>query len=163
MVYVSSMSLAAYYMDRSRFVVLKHTQPASQIPLSRRQYLSGGDLPSDSVDVHYDLMLESAGGLLTFAVPKAPSTSHPTLPAIKLPLHREAYLDHEGPVSGNRGIVKRVISGTFALIEIAPQVVLEGRFEKLTVELFARDSETPLRLVLKRMEQDKFEITCRTN
>ncbi len=147
-------------MDRSRFVVLKHTQPASQIPLSRRQYLTGNDLPSDSVDVHYDLMLESEGGLLTFAVSKKPSANHTKLPAIELPLHRDAYLEYEGPVSGDRGTVNRVMAGTFALIEIAPQTSLEGRFEKLTIELLPADSAEPLRLVLKRVEQDRFQITC---
>lgn len=160
MVCVSSISLAACCMDRSRFVVLKHTQPASQIPLARRQYLNGDDLTSDSVDVHYDLMLESEGGLLTFAVPEKPSTSRLTLPAIKLPLHRDVYLEYEGPVSGNRGTVMRVMAGTFALIEIAPQVSLERRFEKLTIELFPSDQEKPLRLALERLEQDKFQLTC---
>lgn len=147
-------------MDRSRFVVLKHTQPASQIPLSRRQYLIGDDLPTGSMDVHYDLMLETEGGLLTFAVAKKPSTSHPALPAIQLPLHRADYLEYEGPVSDGRGTVQRVMAGTFALIEVAPQMSLEGRFEKLTIDLFEGDHEKPLRLALERVEQDKFELTC---
>ena len=149
-------------MDRSRFVVLKHTQPASQIPLSRRQYLAGDGPPSDSVDVHYDLMLESEGGLLTFALPQAPSIGHPTLPAIGLPLHRADFLEYEGPVSGDRGAVKRVMSGTFSLIEIAPQMSLEGSFEKLSIELFPEE-EKSLRLVLERIEQDKFQLTCGAN
>ena len=147
-------------MDRSRFVVLKHTQPASQIPLARRQYLFGGDLPSDSMDVHYDLMLESEGGLLTFAVPQKPSTGHLTLPAIKLPLHRDVYLDYEGPVSGDRGTVQRVMAGTFALIEISPQTNLEGSFEKLTIELFPSDQERSPRLALEQVDGDKFQLTC---
>lgn len=150
-------------MDRSRFVVLKHTQPASQIPLSRRQCLNGDDLPAGSMDVHYDLMLESAGGLLTFAVAKKPSASHPAQPAIKLPLHRADYLEYEGPVSGDRGTVQRVMAGTFTLIEIAPQTSLEDSFEKLTLELFPSDQENPLRLVLERVDQDKFELTCSDN
>ena len=154
-------------MDRSRFVVLKHTQPASQIPLSRRQYLAGGalpsdDLPADAVDTHYDLMLESADGLLTWAIPKQPSISHRTLPAIQLPLHRDAYLEFEGPVSDNRRTVKRVIEGTFELLEVVPPKSLEGRFERLTVELFS-DGAQPLRLVLERLEQDKFQLTCSTS
>ena len=147
-------------MDRSRFVVLKHTQPASQIPLARRQYLNGDDLTSDSVDVHYDLMLESEGGLLTFAVPKIPSTSHLTLPAIKLPLHRDVYLEYEGPVSGDRGTVQRVLAGTFAIKEISPQTSLEGSFEKLIIELFPSDQEKSLRLALERTDQNKFQLTC---
>jgi len=121
-------------MDRSRFVVLKHTQPAGQIPVSRRQFLGGDDLSSDSLDVHFDLMLESEGGLLTWATTQPPSAKHPTLPAIQLPLHRATYLQYEGPVSNNRGTVQRVMSGTFSLIEIVPQMSLEDRFKILTIE-----------------------------
>ena len=141
-------------------MVLQHTQPASQIPRARRQYLIGDDLPSDSEDVHYDLMLESEGGLLTFAAAKPPSTSHPTLPAIKLPLHRDVYLEYEGPVSNSRGTVQRVMAGTFALIEIVPQTSLEGSFEKLTIEIFPSDQEQSLRLALEQVEGNKFQLTC---
>ena len=147
-------------MDRSRFVVLEHTQPASQIPVSRQQYLAGKDLDLDSVDVHYDLMLESEGGLVTFAVARKPSISHPTFPAIKLPLHRDIYLEYEGVVSNNRGTVQRVMAGTFALIEIVPQMSLEGHFERLIIELFSTGQENALRLVLEHVEQENFLLSC---
>ena len=147
-------------MDRSRFVVLEHTQPASQIPVSRQQYLAGKDLDLDSVDVHYDLMLESEGGLVTFALARKPSISHPTLPAIKLPLHRDIYLEYEGGVSNNRGTVQRVMAGTFALIEIVPQMSLQGHFERLIIELFSTGQENALRLVLEHVEQENFLLSC---
>jgi len=37
--------------------------------------------------------------------------------ATALPDHRKEYLEYEGPVSGNRGSVKRVDQGKFELIE----------------------------------------------
>lgn len=148
-------------MDRSRFVVLEHTQPASQISLERRQYLAGSDTTqATELDLHYDLMLQSEGGLVTFAVASKPSISHPTVPAIHLPLHRGFYLEYEGAVSNNRGTVQRVMSGTFALIEIVPQTSLECRFEKLTIELFPSEHEKKLRLVLEQVELEKFQLSC---
>jgi hypothetical protein len=37
-----------------------------------------------------------------------------TIPADKLPDHRLAYLDYEGPVSGGRGEVVRAANGSYA-------------------------------------------------
>jgi hypothetical protein len=147
-------------MDRSRFVVLEHTQPASQIPLSRRQYLNSKTLDSDSVDIHYDLMLECESGLVTFAIPEKLSSDHTALPAMKLPLHREAYLDYEGTVSDDRGTVRRAMVGTFETIEIVPQVSLEDSFKKLVIEIIADDQKKMLRLVLEQVEHEKFELSC---
>ncbi len=150
-------------MDRSRFVVLKHTQPASQIPLPRRRYLASDDRPQASADVHYDLMLESHRGLLTWAVAKIPSASHPTLRAFELPLHRDFYLDYEGRVSNDRGTVERVMAGRFELIEVVPKVSLEERFQKITIKLWPNDTEGALQITLQRLEQNKFQITCHEN
>jgi len=144
-------------MDRSRFVVLKHTQSANQIPLYRRQHLADDDLTLLNQDFHYDLMLESASGLLTWAMAKTPNANCPRLPAIALPLHREVYLDFEGAISENRGTVERVMAGTFKLLAVEPPVSLEDRFEKLTVELFPNNAQ-PLQLMLERLEQDKFQL-----
>ena len=38
-----------------------------------------------------------------------------TVPAERLADHRLAYLDYEGPVSGDRGHVRRLDAGTFAV------------------------------------------------
>ncbi len=37
--------------------------------------------------------------------------------ALELPPHRVAYLDYEGEVSGNRGVVRRVHRGTLIVME----------------------------------------------
>jgi hypothetical protein len=78
-----------------RFAILRHeTPPGSPRPL------------------HWDLLLEDAGTLLTWALTEPPATGRP-IAAEALANHRTAYLDYEGPVSGNRGTVTRWDTGTF--------------------------------------------------
>jgi len=78
-------------MSATRYVVLHHT---------------GFGEP------HYDLMFESSPGgtLTTFRAPDWPPVAGDAL--TRLGDHRRAYLDYEGPVSNNRGEVKRAASGT---------------------------------------------------
>ena len=69
-------------------------------------------LRHDGIDhPHFDLMFETAPGsqLATWRSDVWPIT-RPT-PVERLPDHRAAYLDYEGPVSNNRGRVSRVESG----------------------------------------------------
>jgi hypothetical protein len=78
-----------------RYVVLHHT---------------GIDEP------HYDLMLELAPGasLATWRLPAWPPA--PGDQFLPLAAHRRDYLEYEGPVSHNRGHVRRVAGGTFAIL-----------------------------------------------
>ncbi len=79
--------------------------------------------------VHWDLMLEAGESLRTWAV-DAPIVPDVELSARALPNHRAVYLDYEGPISGGRGTVRRVDSGSFESIEWRDdlvQVRLEGR------------------------------------
>jgi hypothetical protein len=64
---------------------------------------------------HYDLMLESGRALATWQLPSDPAdlAAGQGLPAKRLPDHRRAYLTHEGPVSRQRGHVRRVEEGTY--------------------------------------------------
>jgi hypothetical protein len=66
---------------------------------------------------HFDLMFESepGGKLLTWRSAVWPLV-HET-PLVQLGEHRRAYLDYEGPVSGNRGHVRRVVGGTFKWLQ----------------------------------------------
>jgi len=66
--------------------------------------------------VHWDFMLETEGRLRTWAV-DAPIEPGVELPARALPDHRLAYLTYEGPVPGGRGVVRRVDSGAFRMLE----------------------------------------------
>lgn len=74
---------------------------------------------------HWDLMLENRGVLLTWALPDLPPGPLPAsferLGIRRLPDHRIAYLEYEGPVSNNRGTVKRVDFGEYQLTELASE------------------------------------------
>jgi hypothetical protein len=63
-------------------------------------------------DPHYDLMFEitPGGPLATWRANGWPVSSGDYV--VRLPDHRNTYLDYEGPVSGDRGTVRRVATGT---------------------------------------------------
>ena len=65
---------------------------------------------------HYDLMLElkPGGPLTSWRLRGWPLAG--TTPLTPLPDHRRDYLTYEGPLSGDRGVVRRVASGTFDLV-----------------------------------------------
>ncbi|MBA4016686.1 MAG: hypothetical protein C0483_05815 [Pirellula sp.] len=78
-----------------RYVVLRH-----ELPLDSER-------PS-----HWDFMLESGEVLRTWALLQRPDTSEPQI-AEALVDHRLAYLEYEGPVSGDRGCVVRWDAGIY--------------------------------------------------
>ncbi len=80
-------------MQKKRFVILEHATPS---------------------DVHWDVMLEAEGALSTWSIsPREIPVRSFRCFVTKLPDHRLAYLDYEGEVSGGRGSVRRVDSGTY--------------------------------------------------
>lgn len=93
----------------SRFVILHHLLDDSE---------------------HWDLMLEQGEVLLTWQLLRDPTDpSNFPIPALRIGDHRKAYLNYEGLVTGNRGTVRRVDSGTVEFEENTPQyhrVVLHG-------------------------------------
>ena len=87
----------------SRFVVLIHDHP----------------------ELHWDFMLENEAALRTWRLAHQPLEPGP-IKAEVLADHRLAYLHYEGPVSGNRGTVRRFDRGEFALVtESAERIVIE--------------------------------------
>ncbi|WP_165066208.1 DNA polymerase ligase N-terminal domain-containing protein [Paludisphaera rhizosphaerae] len=81
------------------------------------------------IGVHWDFMLERDGVLKTWAL-DAPPAPGPEREARHLPDHRTAYLEYEGPVSQNRGWVRRIDEGVYTSIEWGEDLVhvrLEGR------------------------------------
>ena len=64
------------------------------------------------VGTHWDLMLQDARDLRTWAL-DAPPALDVDIPARELAAHRLIYLDYEGPISADRGEVRRVAAGTF--------------------------------------------------
>src|SRR5438105_445251 len=73
-----------------RFVILEHDHPS----------------------LHWDLLLE-AGEMLRAWRLAAPPAVNQVVAATANTDHRLLYLDYEGPVSGNRGTVKRWDAGSF--------------------------------------------------
>ncbi|MBW3596467.1 MAG: hypothetical protein KY475_04235 [Planctomycetes bacterium] len=95
-----------------RYVVLHHQTP-----------------PEFGRPTHWDLMLESGGVLRTWALAEAPQPGK-VVEAMRLPDHRLDYLEYEGPVSGNRGVVSRWDAGEYQIArETADEfvIVLSGR------------------------------------
>ena len=89
-----------------RFVILEHDHPF----------------------LHWDFMLEIAGVLRTWRLPEPPR-AEVMQTATALGDHRLAYLEYEGPLSGERGRVKRWDCGVFSWVlceEDQLQVALKG-------------------------------------
>ncbi|NBR06186.1 MAG: hypothetical protein EBT92_10485 [Planctomycetes bacterium] len=63
---------------------------------------------------HFDFMLEKQGILESWRLNRLPGNA-PFI-AEKIPDHRLEYLEYEGPVSNDRGFVKRMDSGNYELI-----------------------------------------------
>ena len=76
-----------------RFVVLEHDHPTT----------------------HWDFMLEAGAVLRTWRLNAPPEPSR-SVEAEASYDHRAVYLDYEGPVSGNRGTVRRWDAGTFTWV-----------------------------------------------
>ena len=81
--------------------------------------------------LHYDLMLSDGDALATWQLSTRPQSAAPgqSVRARRLADHRAAYLTYEGPVSRNRGQVKRIDEGSYECIEKTPlrwAVRLEG-------------------------------------
>jgi len=76
-----------------RFVILRHDSPR---------------------DEHFDFMLEAGDVLKTWALPHLPEAGI-EMDCEALADHRLAYLDYEGPISGERGNVTRWDRGAYTL------------------------------------------------
>ena len=92
-----------------RFVILEHDHPA----------------------LHWDLMLERGGALQTWRLARPPLRPHAAILAAALPDHRLAYLDYEGPVSGDRGTVTRWDRGEYEPTETADELILNLAGERV--------------------------------
>lgn len=105
-----------------RFVVLRHNAPRG---------------------LHWDLMLEAAGALRTWALSAEPRCGA-TVAAEVLADHRLAYLDYEGPVAGDRGTVRRFDAGDYEVLEPCgdvPRIRLAGEALTCVAELHADPSD----------------------
>jgi hypothetical protein len=119
-----------------RFVVLEHT-----------------GTPTYKPGIHWDLMLEVGESLRTWELNEVP-TPGATVLAAPLPDHRPDYLQYEGPISGERGTVRRFDCGTYETVgenQVELEVRLEG--ERLQGRLHLRpdraDSGGPWRITFE--------------
>jgi hypothetical protein len=86
-------------------------------------------LEHDHPQLHWDLMLEVGEVLWTWRL-AGPPTSGQVVAGVRTFDHRRVYLDYEGPISGNRGSVKRYDRGEYDWLERAPEslsVLLRGQ------------------------------------
>lgn len=65
---------------------------------------------------HWDLMVEDGLELATWAFERDPR-DHSEQLVQQLPAHRILYLGYEGPISGNRGAVRRCQAGECEILE----------------------------------------------
>lgn len=80
--------------------------------------------------LHWDLMLETETGLLTWALTTTPTLDR-DIQADPLPIHRKRYLDYEGPISGERGSVTQWDTGTFHWLQQADPLVARLQGQRL--------------------------------
>ena len=97
-----------------QFVVLEHETP-----------------PGEARGRHWDFMLEVGEALRTWALSEVPGEG-PPIEAAALGDHRRAYLDYEGPISGDRGTVARWDRGSYEIVdEAAGELTVELRGRRL--------------------------------
>lgn len=77
----------------ARFVILEHDYP----------------------HLHWDFMLEAGPVLKTWRLDRMPTEKNEEIRAEVLGDHRLAYLEYEGPLSGDRGQVMRRDQGTYEI------------------------------------------------
>jgi hypothetical protein len=102
-------------------------------------------------------MLEAEGALRTWAITALPCSlgataglpssagiaADNTVSAEQLADHRLAYLNYEGPVSGDRGSVTRIDFGTFTSIKESPvEWIVSLAGQRICGELTLRRAET---------------------
>jgi len=107
-----------------RYVILRHETPSPQ-----------------RGPVHWDFMLERNGILQTWALAEQP-TRECEIAADELADHRLAYLDFEGPISGDRGTVTQWDAGEYQLdIDSADTLQISLKGQKLFGEVLLRREE----------------------
>ncbi len=152
-----------------RFVLLRHECPVSSGETLGENCVENLGATSSSKPSHWDFMLESEERLRTWdlrqlpagwaehlGLPSSESESESEVIALPLPDHRLAYLDFEGPLSGDRGSVRRCDQGTYKFFQETEEkliVVLTGKFLRGTVQL-VREKESWLLALAESKKQE---------
>lgn len=119
-----------------RFVILEHAPGAAS-----------------RAGLHWDLMLEQGAILRTWSLASPPAVGLQQF-AAQLPDHRPAYLDHEGPIAGDRGSVARWDQGDYQMIETTDdRLIVELRGARISgllrLSRTASDQDSPQRWLLE--------------
>ena len=138
-------------LDRPRPQRERHTvnEPARQpLPFVILRHSFEGAPKRD----HFDLLIETEPGtdpdartLIAFRSTDLDAQGLPTS-AERLEAHRRRYLTYEGPVTGNRGSVTRVRTGTARLTEREDAIDLRATFDD--------DPAHPLVRTIRRSQAD---------
>ncbi|HWL10542.1 MAG TPA: DNA polymerase ligase N-terminal domain-containing protein [Planctomicrobium sp.] len=89
-------------------------------------------LTHDWPHLHWDFMLEQKNSLKTWRLDSEPILNY-WITAKPLPDHRLQYLNYEGPVPQNRGVVTRFMEGDYTTSQVFPRetwLLLTGTFGK---------------------------------
>lgn len=127
---IDAAEAAADDQEMPRFVLLLHHCP------------DGRPRPT-----HFDLMLEAEGNLQTWALAWLPQAwqgldveaehfaDSNRVAAERLADHRLDYLTWEGPVSGDRGRVRRLDEGTYRAVATPGHFAVEGKVVRGDIEI----------------------------
>jgi hypothetical protein len=105
-------------------------------------------LEHDHPTLHWDLMFEVGEVLWTWRLEKPPGQGR-AVGATRIADHRLVYLDYEGPISGNRGVVRRQDRGEYRWLEQSPTRLVAT----LTGERWQGE------LVLEEMPEGGWQVT----
>ncbi len=104
-------------------------------------------LQHDHPELHWDLLLETGAVLRAWRL-ESPPASGKDLDAQANFDHRLFYLDHEGPVSGNRGTVQRWDAGVFTC----------ALQEEDRLEVTIQGQRLKGKLCLQRVQDDRWRV-----
>ncbi len=113
------------------------------IDLERLRYGRFVILQHDFPFLHWDFLLEQQPAAVTWRLLACPALNL-AIPAQRIADHRLWYLDYEGPVDGNRGIVTRVQNGHFRVLLQSPSM--------LEIQLLETDFASTARLQIMSHE-----------
>lgn len=106
-------------------------------------------LEHDHPQLHWDFMVERGDTLRTWRLNSIPGMNC-EIDAVALPDHRLAYLDYEGPVSSDRGIVRRIDRGECT--------IQDEQRDSFSVELYG--SHLSGRAELRKASPDRVSDSC---
>jgi hypothetical protein len=72
---------------------------------------------------HFDLMLENEGILWTWELPRLPTLTDSVI-ARRIADHRLVYLNYEGPISQERGSVRRIDQGELQILAATSELIV---------------------------------------